>query len=127
VPAPELFRFVILEHDHPFLHWDLLLEFGDVLRSWRLRTPVVTQQWIHAESLPDHRCVYLDYEGPVSGNRGYVKRCYAGRFRLVTTADAKVPSRRDESLTTFELFDCPLASVARMRSGYDGEIEWWFE
>src|SRR5205807_395991 len=32
-------RFVILEHDHPELHWDLMLEAGPVLRTWRLAAP----------------------------------------------------------------------------------------
>lgn len=31
-----------------------------------------------AELLPDHRAVYLEYEGPVSGNRGKVERVAAG-------------------------------------------------
>jgi hypothetical protein len=73
-------RFVILEHDHPRLHWDLMLEAGDVLRTWRLAEiprPGVTNR---AESLGDHRKLYLDYEGPVSGNRGQVKRWDAGVF-----------------------------------------------
>ena len=32
-------RFVILEHDHPRLHWDLMLQTGDALRTWRLASP----------------------------------------------------------------------------------------
>ena len=32
-------RFVILEHDHPVLHWDLLVERNGVLCGWRLRSP----------------------------------------------------------------------------------------
>src|SRR2546429_613448 len=32
-------RFVILEHDHPELHWDLMLEAGPVLRTWPLAAP----------------------------------------------------------------------------------------
>ena len=63
-------RFTILEHDHPHLHWDLLLDAGDALRTWRLLSPPACLQWIAAEQLPDHRRLYLDYEGPVSGNRG---------------------------------------------------------
>ena len=31
-------RFVILEHDHPQLHWDFMLEVGEVLWTWRLAT-----------------------------------------------------------------------------------------
>jgi hypothetical protein len=73
-------RFVILEHDHPHLHYDLMLEAGDVLRTWRLATTPDRNQPIKAESLGDHRKLYLDYEGPVSGNRGQVKRWDAGTF-----------------------------------------------
>ena len=63
-------RFVILEHDYPVQHWDLMLEAGDVLRTWRLIAPPDKTQAVAAESLGDHRLAYLDYEGPVSGNRG---------------------------------------------------------
>jgi DNA polymerase Ligase (LigD) len=74
-------RFVILEHDHPELHWDLLLEAGGVLQTWRLaHAPEVGSQPIEASALGDHRILYLDYEGPVSGNRGVVKRWDAGIF-----------------------------------------------
>jgi DNA polymerase ligase (LigD)-like protein len=71
-------RFVILEHDHPFLHWDLMLEAGKVLRTWRLLTEPVMGMAIAAEPLGDHRKMYLDYEGPVSGGRGQVRRWDAG-------------------------------------------------
>lgn len=73
-------RFVILEHDHPHLHWDLMLEAGEVLRSWRLESAPRPGQPIRAEAIGDHRRAYLDYEGPVSGNRGQVKRWDAGSF-----------------------------------------------
>ena len=29
-------QFVLLEHDHPELHWDFMLESGDALLTWRL-------------------------------------------------------------------------------------------
>ncbi len=75
-------RFVILEHDHPRLHWDLLLEDGDHLRGWRLAEPPRTGGTIAAEAMPDHRVFYLDYEGPVSGERGEVRRWDAGEYAL---------------------------------------------
>ncbi|MBY0526091.1 MAG: hypothetical protein K2R98_22035 [Gemmataceae bacterium] len=71
-------RYVILEHDHPFLHWDFMLEAGDVLRTWRLGAAPQVGTTIRAEPLGDHRKQYLDYEGPVSGGRGSVKRWDAG-------------------------------------------------
>jgi len=36
-----------------------------------------------AERLPDHRSAYLDYEGPVSGGRGTVRRVAAGELEVV--------------------------------------------
>ncbi len=73
-------RFVILEHDHPHVHWDLMLEAGATLRTWRLSQPPSLGEIIAAESLGDHRTMYLDYEGPVSGNRGKVRRWDLGAF-----------------------------------------------
>lgn len=73
-------RFVILEHDHPALHWDLMLEVGDVLQTWRLARAPERGRDIEATPLGGHRRMYLDYEGPVSGDRGTVKRWDAGEF-----------------------------------------------
>jgi hypothetical protein len=75
-------RFVILEHNHPGLHWDLLLQDGDHLRGWRLAEPPIAGRMIAAEATPDHRLLYLDYEGPVSGGRGEVRRWDAGEYTL---------------------------------------------
>jgi hypothetical protein len=73
-------RFVILEHDHPTLHWDLMLEVGLVLRTWRLEAPPRDAESITATAIFDHRLLYLDYEGPVSGGRGRVTRWERGTF-----------------------------------------------
>ncbi len=72
-------RFVILEHDHPTLHWDFMLEDGLVLKTWRLPAPPPADPRV-AQPLEDHRNAYLDYEGPVAGNRGAVKRWDIGTF-----------------------------------------------
>src|SRR5688572_30170905 len=72
--------FVILEHDHPVLHWDLMLEAEGILQTWRLAQPPAPGTSIEATALGDHRIAYLDYEGPVSGNRGNVKRWDGGEF-----------------------------------------------
>jgi hypothetical protein len=73
-------RYVILEHDHPFLHWDFLLEAGESLRTWRLAAPPQPAQTVRAEEISAHRRFYLDYEGPISGGRGSVRRWDAGTF-----------------------------------------------
>ena len=73
-------RYVVLEHDHPTVHWDLMLEDGDVLRTWKLVSPPYAGQDVCATALGNHRAMYLDYEGPVSRNRGHVVRWDAGIF-----------------------------------------------
>ena len=98
-------RFVILEHDWPTLHWDFLLEAGSVLRAWRLLGepgPVSRPQARHQEGEPalgvevstepnaDHRLFYLDYEGPVSGGRGIVRRWDSGTFEWITDEPGRV-------------------------------------
>lgn len=84
-------RFVILEHDHPELHWDFMLEAGDVLHTWRLtRAPADPGCAIPALALADHRLLYLDYEGPVSGGRGTVRRWDAGDYVEVFAAPSSM-------------------------------------
>jgi hypothetical protein len=73
-------RFTVLQHDHPALHWDLLLEHEGALLTWRLSAAPETGAAVDAEQSFDHRLVYLDYEGPVSGGRGCVTRWDGGTF-----------------------------------------------
>ena len=76
-------QFVVLTHDHPFPHWDLLLDIGAALRTWRLLDSPDMAGPVRAEALADHRREYLTYEGPVSGGRGHVARWDSGGFTLV--------------------------------------------
>lgn len=93
-------RFVLLLHECPndrprATHCDLMLEDHGSLRTWSLRQ--LPKDWsglkravllpefassniVDAERLPDHRPAYLDYEGPVSGDRGSVQRLDSGAF-----------------------------------------------
>jgi hypothetical protein len=110
-------RFVILTHDHPFVHWDLMLEIDGVLRTWRLLAEPAPDRIIGAEALPDHRLHYLEYEGPVSGDRGTVTRWDAGHHEtrqtpqqtIATIVGCRVRSGRiiltpaDAGRWTFEL------------------------
>ena len=76
-------RFVILTHDSPAgRHWDFMLELGDALATWSLEEPPEADRPIRAEALPDHRTAYLEYEGPISGNRGSVTQWDRGTYRL---------------------------------------------
>lgn len=78
-------RFVVLEHCTPpgsarGLHWDLMFEDGPTLLTWGLDHPPAAQSQVTAERLPDHRLRYLDYEGPLSDDRGSVTRWDQGTF-----------------------------------------------
>ena len=75
-------RFVVLEHDYPDVHWDLMLESGEKLEAWSLpphTLPLGAFRCL-AKRLPDHRSRYLDYEGEISDGRGSVQRIDAGIF-----------------------------------------------
>ncbi len=78
-----MLRFVILDHDHPAPHFDLMLEQHGRLRTWRIHGPPDSEIDLHAEPLGDHRIDYLEYEGPVSGGRGRVLRWDAGTYELL--------------------------------------------
>ncbi|MDG2388292.1 MAG: DNA polymerase ligase N-terminal domain-containing protein [Planctomycetaceae bacterium] len=80
-------RFVILTHDHPHLHWDLMLEQETSLRTWRLNEDPNNSGPITAEELSNHRKHYLDYEGPVSGNRGTIVRWDMGTYETVADSE----------------------------------------
>ena len=78
-------RFVILHHQIAGgEHWDMMLEHGEVLLTWQLlREPVDRAGLpIPAKPIGDHRKLYLDYEGPVSGDRGHVRRVGAGTVNI---------------------------------------------
>jgi hypothetical protein len=83
-------RFVILEHDHPVLHWDFMLEAGNSLRTWRLSQMPCVPSCMDCQALPDHRLAYLDYEGPVSKGRGSVQRTASGQYALLRESDREL-------------------------------------
>jgi hypothetical protein len=92
-------RFVILTHDHPFLHWDFMLEKEASLRTWRLLQTPGGPAVVGAEPIADHRPAYLNYEGPVGGNRGTVWAFDRGEYAIVEeTADLVVVHLRGARL-----------------------------
>jgi hypothetical protein len=107
-------RFVLLYHVCPASyvrpsHWDLMLEEGEILRTWALpqlphdwhgahqRTidtdpdcpPLAAANSVAAEALGDHRLDYLSLEGRLSGDRGHVRRIDSGMY----IDDVKQPAR----------------------------------
>lgn len=83
-------HFAILTHDHPFPHWDFLLEDGPACRTWRLLEEPAAGRSVPAEPIADHRLHYLTYEGPVSGGRGTVARWDAGTFEWIASEPDRV-------------------------------------
>jgi hypothetical protein len=76
-------RFVILEHTWRGVHWDLMFEppHGErLLRTWAIDEPLAYSRAVLARALGDHRPTYLDYEGPISGDRGHVHCVDAGTY-----------------------------------------------
>jgi hypothetical protein len=108
-------RYVILHHTGiPMPHYDLMFELvpGNRLATWRsLDWPVESGTLV--ERLPDHRRDYLDYEGPVSNNRGQVTRILAGTLRveafsndlviLTTDVDRRFSFRREGDTSLWRL------------------------
>jgi len=81
-------RFAILRH-HPGpnstrpLHWDVMFEYGDVLRTFVCLGEPTAGQPLHVDQIDDHRLDYLDHEGPVSRGRGDVRQWDCGDFEVL--------------------------------------------
>ncbi|MBI2932843.1 MAG: hypothetical protein HYY16_14445 [Planctomycetes bacterium] len=84
-------RFTISRHtDGPEgNHYDLFLQVEDTLKTWRMQRTMfdAVQPAVHLE---DHRTQYLDYEGPVSKNRGNVKIWDSGEYSADMWLDDRV-------------------------------------
>lgn len=95
-------RFVILLHRlGDGEHWDLMIERGDVLATWQLaRNPLTPGPWpIPARRIGNHRKAYLQYEGPLTQNRGSVTRIESGTAKLTEHG----PTRHNIQFTGAEL------------------------
>ena len=84
-------RFALLIHDSPRgLHYDFFLEDGEVLKTWALPHLPEPGCEIPCEALADHRPLYLDYEGPISGGRGTVARWDQGTYSIELWTDDEI-------------------------------------
>ncbi len=108
-------RFAFLVHDSPRgLHYDFFLESGAILKSWALPRLPETGLEIACMALADHRPIYLDYEGPVSGDRGVVAQWRQGAYSTELWSDDKI---------VVHLTGEKLAGRVELRR--QGE-QWWF-
>lgn len=80
-------KFVIHHHVTVPEHYDLMLEAEETLHTWQLTTKNLTSllsgRRIEAVKIHDHRKMYLEYEGPVSCDRGHVSLFDSGEYRLM--------------------------------------------
>ena len=87
-------RFVLLLHragpksDRPS-HWDLMIEAGESLATWAFLTDPMALRDQLAERLAPHRRSYLEYEGPISGERGEVTRTVGGRCVVYESGETR--------------------------------------
>ena len=87
-------RYAILEHHRDgTVHWDILVEDGPALRTWAVDQPIEPGKFIPGRELPPHRLIYLEYEGEISGNRGWVERWDAGQSEVLAWSDSEVQLR----------------------------------
>ena len=87
-------RYVVLWHELPAgsllegqarqSHFDLMFQVDEFLLTWECASWPPVERGDHpVRSLAPHRLAYLDYEGPVSNNRGFVQRVDAGQHAII--------------------------------------------
>ncbi len=67
-----------------------MVDRGESLATWSLPLPPAIEHVLPARQLADHRREYLDYEGPVSGDRGSVAKWDEGSFEWVQKSGDRV-------------------------------------
>lgn len=85
--------FVIQEHTTPSdSHWDLMLEIGEFLWSWRLyyEPNYLLNEPLIAEKIHDHPKRFLSYEGPVQNHTATVKIIDSGKYTMVKQSEHEI-------------------------------------
>ena len=83
---PAIADFVVLRHeDRDGVHFDLMIDTGAALATWKCSRPpeAARDAPLDCRRIGDHRRIYLDYEGPISGDRGAVRRHDRGKCQIV--------------------------------------------
>lgn len=130
-------RFAVLLHTLPATsirasHWDLLLQFAEYrskdekcLDCFELSLP--PEQWssLAISRLPSHRALYLEYAGPISGDRGTVEQVMVGEVQWHS---------RDGDIAEFDLIAEPSrrpnhwsANGQRMKLTWEEKDRWLLE
>jgi bifunctional non-homologous end joining protein LigD len=86
-------KFVIQQHSTGSgVHWDFMLESGDILQTYRLdKAP---SQILHlagsATKIFDHPLKFLTYQGPVNKGRGSVRIADSGSYEILHQAHDRI-------------------------------------
>jgi len=86
-------KFVIQEHSTALgVHWDFMLELGDVLQTYRLdKAPSQALHLaVNATKIFDHPLKFLTYQGPVNRGCGNVRIAESGTYEMVHQAQNRI-------------------------------------
>lgn len=113
--------FVILHHQFSKQsdrndHWDLMLRDGDELLTWAIERNPTVETCSQGTRLPNHRLKYLNYEGPISDDRGVVRRVVSGQFHWLQKTD-------DDNWTVELVWDDETVMTCSLSEGTAFEFE----
>lgn len=121
-------RFALLFHRVPPAdprsdHYDLLLEIPGTLLSWELSVKPFQQDGTTiGRQLPNHRLLYLDYQGPLTGNRGQVEQVFVGELQWQTQPAADTSPL--QAVVTVHETDWLLQLSTESQAGNSWLVEW---
>jgi hypothetical protein len=86
-------RFVIQKHTQEGqTHWDLMIEAGEKLKTWRLENPPEKLATGKTKATPifDHDKKFLTYQGPVNNGKGMVEIVDEGTCTIESTNEIEL-------------------------------------
>lgn len=84
-------RFAVQQHQREGepTHWDLMLQAGEILQTYRIAVPAT--EWgqgpMQAVRIFDHPLKFLSYEGSVNKGKGNVTISDSGGYRIIEQED----------------------------------------
>ena len=115
-------QFVIQKHTKSGgRHWDLMVQDGDLLQTWRLdKSPKqILNTQAKAEKIFDHPPKFLTYEGPVNNGKGSVKIADAGACKITARSDDKIEMELGGAILKGEFI---LTHITENRWRFGGKI-----
>jgi hypothetical protein len=91
-------QFVIHKHTRgDDVHWDLMIEYADCLKTWRLDNPPekLTSEKTKATPIFDHDKKFLTYQGSVNNGKGSVERVDGGLCEILSNNENELKIKFD--------------------------------